>query len=177
MEVPQLSDSLVTLRCADTTNADLLVTWTLDPIAQGPYKRVPDLTRDELRELFLFNSERQYFLIQRSADATPLGRFYWRAWRFGGHADSIDWELNIFLADPLHRSKGYGAAVQRLAAEYLVTRPDTRSVFAFTLVGNHAERRALLKAGFHEEGLMPHSRYPVTLPNDPCVLFVWPKRR
>jgi len=71
------------LQPANEENVELLITWTLDPIAQGPYKLVPGLTREELRELFLRAPEREYFLIRRSADGKPLGRFYWRSWRFG----------------------------------------------------------------------------------------------
>src|SRR2546427_1391766 len=103
MQAPQLGDSLVTLQPADAKNVDLLVTWILDPIAQGPYKQVPGLKPEQLRELFLFDPERQYFLIRRSTDAMSLGRCYWRAWRFDSVAEAIDWELNIFLADPMKR--------------------------------------------------------------------------
>src|SRR5438067_885653 len=73
-----LGDNVVTLEPADTTNVDLLVQWTLDPIAQGPHKQAPDMTEDALRILFLANQERRYFLIRRNADEHPLGRFYWR---------------------------------------------------------------------------------------------------
>jgi GNAT superfamily N-acetyltransferase len=173
MEIPHLADSLVRLRNVDAGNVDRLITWTLDPIAQGPYKSVPVLTSGELRALFLFDEERRYFLIERCTDEKPLGRFYWRAWRFGGETDPIDWELNIFLADPADRGKGYGTSVQRLAAAHLATRPETRSVFAFTMAENAAERRALLKAGFRERGPMPDPAYPVELPAAPCVLYVW----
>jgi RimJ/RimL family protein N-acetyltransferase len=174
MELPQLADCLVRLRPVDADSVDLLIRWTLDPVAQGPHKRVPDLTVRELRGLFLFDRDRQYFLIERADDATSLGRFYWRAWRFGSLAEGIDWELNILLAEPAERGRGYGMAAQRLAAEYLATRPDSRSVFAFTMVENRAERRALNKAGFREAGPMPNPRYSVALPTEPCVLFVWP---
>jgi hypothetical protein len=104
-ETSPLGDKLVTLEPADTTNVELLVRWTLDPIAQGPHKQVPDMTADELRTLFLDNPDRQYFLIRRSADEHPLGRFYWRVWRFTESPAEINWELNIFLADPLERGK------------------------------------------------------------------------
>jgi RimJ/RimL family protein N-acetyltransferase len=171
----RLGDKLVTLEPADTTNVELLVRWTLDPMAQGPHKRVPDMTADELRILFLDNPDRQYFLIRRGADEYPLGRFYWRVWRFTALLTEIDWELNIFLADPLERGQGYGAAVQRLASDYLLARPETRSVFAFTFLANIAEQRALIKAGFREEGLLPHAHYRVhraELSEQPCLLFV-----
>src|SRR5262245_12493456 len=174
---PVLADDLVTLEPADPRNVSLLIRWSLDPIAQGPLKRVPNLSTDELRSLFLPDPDRSYFVIRRSSDATPLGRFYWRAWRFGGPSDPlVDWELNIFLADPRERGKGYGTAAQRLAASHLEVRPETRSVFAFTLADNGAERRALLKAGFLDRGLLPNEGYPVVLPTEPCHLFVWPPR-
>jgi RimJ/RimL family protein N-acetyltransferase len=172
-EAPTLTDRVVKLEPATFENVDLLVAWTLDAIAQGPHKRVPELTANQLKELFLFSSERQYFLIRRAADASPLGRFYWRAWRFGRLVGGIDWELNIFLADPQNRGKGYGTAVQRLASEYLAQQPETRTIFAFTLDKNLPERRALVKAGFHEVGPMPNQRYPAVLPEDPCTLYVW----
>jgi RimJ/RimL family protein N-acetyltransferase len=174
-EARPLEDKLVTLEPADTTNVELLVRWTLDPIAQGPHKRVPDMTADKLRTLFLDNPDRQYFLIRRSADGHQLGRFYWHAWRFTEAPADIDWELNIFLADPLERGKGYGAAAQRSASDYLLALPETQSVFAFTFLANVAEQRALIKAGFREEGLLPHSYYRVhraELSEQPCLLFV-----
>jgi RimJ/RimL family protein N-acetyltransferase len=169
------ADNLATLEPADATNVERLIRWTLDPIAQGPHKRVPDMTADELRTLFLDNPDRQCFLIRRSADGHPLGRFYWRAWRLSESPAEIDWELNIFLADPLERGRGYGAAVQRLASAYLLARPETRSVFAFTFLANVAEQRALLNAGFREEGLLPHAHYHghrAELSEQPCLLFV-----
>jgi RimJ/RimL family protein N-acetyltransferase len=177
-ETHPLGDKLVTLEPADATNVELLVRWTLDPMAQGPHKRVPDMTADELRTLFLDNPDRQYFLIRRSANGHPLGRFYWRAWRFRESPAEIDWELNIFLADPLERGQGYGAAVQRLASDYLLALPATRSVFALTFWANVAEQRALIKAGFREEGLLPHVHYRVhrtELSEQPCLLFVKPR--
>ena len=173
--IPALENPLVRLEPASAANVEILVRWTLDPVAQGPYKRVPALDPDELRRLFLASRDRQYFLIRRATDARPLGRFYWRAWTFTEDAGVIDWELNVFLADPNERGRGYGTAVQQLAAAHLTTRLETRSVFAFTLEANLAERRALIKAGFREAGPLPDPRYPVELPSETCVLFVWGK--
>jgi RimJ/RimL family protein N-acetyltransferase len=172
----RLKNAVVTLEPADKQNVGLLIHWTLDPVAQGPYKRVPTMTEEELRDLFLHSPDRQYFLITRTADGKPLGRFYYRAWRFGKEAEGIDWELNILLADPSERGKGYGTAVQQLAADSLLARPDTRSVFAYTAVANTTERRALRKAGFAEVGLLPHAYYRVELPPHPCVLYTRQKQ-
>jgi hypothetical protein len=51
IETRPLGDKLVTLEPADTTNVELLVRWTLDPIAQGPHKRIPEwsVAADERR--------------------------------------------------------------------------------------------------------------------------------
>ena len=167
-----LGGEIVILEPASAGNVELLVKWTLDPVAQGPYKRVPRMTPDELRALFLHSSDRWYFLIRRTSDLRPLGRFYYRAWRFQPDFDRIDWELNLFIADPKDRGQGYGTSVQTLATEFLLQLAETCSVFAYTFEANVTERRALQKIGFEEIGLMPHPYYRVKLPPEPCVLYV-----
>lgn len=163
---------LVTLEPADEQNVDLLIQWTQDPVAQGPHKRVPMLSAAELRDLFLHSADRQYFLIRRTADGHPLGRFYYRAWRFGGEAGTIDWEVNLLIANPKERGKGYGTAAQQVVVDYLLERRETRSVFAYTYVTNLAERRALEKVGLIELGPLPHAYYRVEAPPEPCILYV-----
>jgi RimJ/RimL family protein N-acetyltransferase len=165
-----LASKTTFLEPASVENIDLLIQWTLDPVAQGSYKRVPTLTSEQLRELFLGSSDRRYYLIQRAIDQKPLGRFYHRAWVFGG--GGIDWELNIFIADPDERGKGYGTEVQKLASDHLLLQPETRTVFAYTLVANIAEQRALEKAGFVLEGFLPHSHYRVPPPAVQAKLYV-----
>jgi len=167
-----LADERVVLEPAGPSNVALLIEWTLDPVAQGPYKRVPDMTRQELRELFLDSPDGWYFLIRRAADGEPLGRFYYRAYRFDPGSDAVDWELNIFIADPEERGKGYGSAVQKLALDHLLALPGKRSVFATTFASNRAERRALAKVGFREVGCLPHPYYAVKLPPEGSILYV-----
>lgn len=172
---PPIRDGVVIFEPPSPENVELLIRWTLDPLAQGPFKRVPPMPERDLRALFLDSADRSYFLLRRASDREPLGRFYWRAWRFREPGDVlVDWELNIIIARPDERGRGYGTAAQRAAAGYLAQRQDTASVFAFTLVGNTAEQRALVKAGFENRGQLPNPRYPVDLPPEPCVLFVWP---
>jgi RimJ/RimL family protein N-acetyltransferase len=137
----------------------------------GPCERVPAITADELRGLFLCSPDRQYFLIRHTVDGQPVGRFYYRAWRFGGETEGIDWGLNILRADPRERGKGYGTAARQLVVGYLLARHDTRSVFAYTSVINTAERHALEKAGFEALGLLPHPRYRVEPPPETCILY------
>lgn len=170
----ELQNDLVILEPASEANVDLLVRWTLDPVAQGPYKRVPETSAAQLRDLFLHEQSREYFVIRVVPGDTPVGRLYWRAWRFTPDPDAIDWELNVFLAEPGVRGRGLGTSSQGLAVRHLLGRRSTRSVFAFTAVDNHPERRALLKAGLRELGPLPHPRYPVPLPEGEwCVYSTW----
>jgi len=168
---PAIQSEAVLLEPATEANVDLLVRWTLDPVAQGPYKQVPEMSAAQLRELFLRDRLREYFLIRLLADGTPVGRLYWRARCFTSDASKIDWELNILLAEPGVRGRGLGSAAQALAVQHLLGRPSTRSVFAYTAVENHAERRALQKAGLHELGPLPHPRYPVSVPDGEWVVY------
>jgi RimJ/RimL family protein N-acetyltransferase len=140
-------------------------------VTQGPYKRVPAMAAAKLRTLLLHSLDRQYVLIRRRADGKPLGRFYDRAWRFGGEGEGIDWEVNILLADPNERGKGYGTAAQPLVVDYLLGGHETRSVFAYTYLTNTAEQRALQKAGFEEIGMLLHADDGVEVPPEPCLLY------
>lgn len=168
-----LQNELVELVPADEENVDLLVQWTLDPVAQGPYKRVPPFPASELQPFFLDNPERYYFLLRDRETGRSLGRFYYRAFQFNDDPALIDWELNILIAEPGERGKGYGASAQVLASEFLLGLPQTHSVFAYTMAANAAERRALEKAGFFEEGLLPSEYYDVgRLPPEPCILYI-----
>ena len=105
MEYDTLNGDLVTLVPADARNVGLLVQWTLDPVAQGSFKTVPDMTLREVEDLLLRDPDRRYFLIQRTSDETPLGRFYFRRWLFNEDEALVDWELNIFLAAPTERAR------------------------------------------------------------------------
>ena len=169
--MPVLHQPLVTLEPADERNVDLLIQWTLDPVAQGPYKRVPATSTADLRAMFLHNADQRYFLIRRTADGRSLGRFYYRSWCFAGPMGGIDWELNLLIADPKERGKGYGTAAQQLVANYLLRRPGTRSVFAYTYLTNLAGRRALEKAGLTDLGPLPHPHYRIEPPSEPCILY------
>ncbi|MEJ2131041.1 MAG: GNAT family N-acetyltransferase [Gammaproteobacteria bacterium] len=162
------SDGEVLLEAASAHNVDVLVAWTLDPEAQGPFKRAPDETRERLVARFLANGPRHYYLIRHLPTRRPLGRFYHRALKF--HPPGIDWELNILIADPGERGKGFGTTVQRLATRSLSALPETRSVFAYTHVENIAEQRAPEKAGLRRVGTLPLEEYPV-VSDMPAILY------
>ena len=47
--ISRLQNEVVLLEPATEANVDLLVRWTLDPVAQGPYKRLPEMSAARLR--------------------------------------------------------------------------------------------------------------------------------
>jgi RimJ/RimL family protein N-acetyltransferase len=61
------------------------------------------------------------------------------------------WEIGIALRAEA-RGRGYGTAAQRQLAGYLFAHSPVHRIEAITEVTNHAERRALEKAGFTREG-------------------------
>jgi|LGVF01.1.fsa_nt_gb RimJ/RimL family protein N-acetyltransferase len=162
----------IKLEIASDKNVGLLIDWTLDPVAQGPYKKVSPLSRSELKVLFLQSDDREYFLIRNELDE-PIGRFYFRKWVF--NQEVVDWELNIIIALENERGKGYGTAVQQLAIKILKDRKETNSIFAYTMNDNSGERRVLEKCGFEYVGDINNSYYKIDLsaliPED-FVLYV-----
>ncbi|WP_026478210.1 GNAT family N-acetyltransferase [Alkaliphilus transvaalensis] len=169
-----LKNNEIILERANSDNVDLLIQWTLDPVAQGPYKIVPNVSKDQLKTLFLNNKERHYFLIKDKFNR-PIGRFYYREWKFDRDIGKIDWELNIFIANPDERGKGYGTAAQSLVIDYLKRLKETKSIFAYTMTSNIAEQKSLEKCEFKFMGNLPNKYYKIDLdglnPND-FVLFV-----
>lgn len=154
----------VKLERANANNVQILIKWTLDPIAQGPFKVVPNMTKEQLQELFLDNLERYYYLIKDEA-GKPVGRFYYRAWRFDRKDEKIDWELNLFIANPDDRGKGYGTAAQLLVSNYLLQLSETHSVFAYTMNSNIGEQKSLDKCGFKLLGNLPDNYYKIDMGN------------
>jgi len=157
-----LRNDKVKLIKASKDNVDILIEWTLDPIAQGPYKLVPDMTKDQLKEMFLNNPMREYYLIT-DIDNEPLGRFYHRKWFFNKEEKIVDWELNIIIAEPSKRGKGYGTSVQSLAVDLIRKQKNTNSIFAYTRVDNIGEQKVLEKCGFKFLGDMRNSYYKIDL--------------
>lgn len=60
---------------------------------------------------------------------------------------------------PEHRGRGYGSRAQRQLADYLFATRLVERVEATTDVENIAERRALERAGFSQEGVLRHAQF------------------
>jgi RimJ/RimL family protein N-acetyltransferase len=84
-------------------------------------------------------------------DGRLLGVTGWHVVSYGGTVGCAAWNFGITLL-PGERGRGVGAIAQRLLADHLFATTELDRVEAGTDVDNVAERRALVKAGFREEG-------------------------
>ena len=89
---------------------------------------------------------------------SPVGRVEWFARSWGRPATSSCWEIAIGV-DAEHRGRGVGSTAQDLLARYLFEHTHAERVQASTDFDNLAERRALTKAGFQEEGTVRRAQW------------------
>ncbi len=87
-----------------------------------------------------------------------VGDVSYRQVHYGPGNASTAYNLGISLA-PEHRGKGYGVEAQQLLAEYLFSVYPIMRVEASTDITNHAEMRALEKAGFTREGVLRKAQW------------------
>ncbi len=86
-------------------------------------------------------------------DGTFAGDVGWRTERWGPSPQSVCPTFGIALL-PEFRGRGVGSAAQRLLVSHLFNRTPTNRIQADTAVDNIAEQRALVKAGFLQEGIV-----------------------
>lgn len=87
-----------------------------------------------------------------------VGRVEWFARSWGRPATSSCWEIAIGVGAE-HRGQGIGSTAQDLLARYLFEHTCAERVQASTDVESLAERRALTKAGFQEEGTVRRAQW------------------
>ncbi len=90
-------------------------------------------------------------LVVARNDGTFAGIVVWSWVPTAGPRGCI--QIGILLL-PEHRGKGVGTKAQRLLADYLFAHTTANRLEATTELDNHAEQRALEKAGFVREGLL-----------------------
>lgn len=91
------------------------------------------------------------------AGGTVVGDVSYRVVQYGGPPSNA-WLIGISLR-PEHRGRGYGTAAQAALAEHLFATTSANRIEASTDVENTAERRALTKAGFTEEGILRGAQF------------------
>ena len=99
-------------------------------------------------------------MLAARRDGRHVGRVEWFARSWGRPATSSCWEIAIGIGAE-HRGRGTGSTAQDLLARYLFENTRVERVQASTEVENIAERRALIKAGFEEEGTVRRAQWRV----------------
>jgi RimJ/RimL family protein N-acetyltransferase len=82
-----------------------------------------------------------------------LGGVSWHAVDYGGTVSSSAWNIGIGLL-PEARGRGVGTRAQRMLVDHLLETTELDRIEASTDVENHAEQKALEKAGFRREGVL-----------------------
>lgn len=156
---------MTAIRLRDVTLDDLEVLegWSRSPEARGEYNdfgpsQGTTSLRDALERGPLRNERNGEMLIVLEPEGTPIGTVGWHEVHYGPNAESRAWNIGIALL-PEHRGQGHGATAQRQLADYLFATTDANRVEAQTDVENHAEQRALEKAGFTREGTARKSQF------------------
>lgn len=86
-----------------------------------------------------------------SESPTVIGDVGWHAVKYGPNDESACFNIGITLFKP-YRGRGFGTIAQEMLVDHLFATTTVNRIEAGTDVSNHAEQRALEKAGFVREG-------------------------
>jgi RimJ/RimL family protein N-acetyltransferase len=125
-----------------------------DPEAIGVHNWEGFTDPRKWRRLFeengLLGGDRWVLMVETDA-GERIGFVSWSPVRVG--TSSLYWVIGISLW-PHARGRGYGTEAQRQLVRYLFTTTPVNRIQAGTDAENHAEQRALEKAGFTREGVL-----------------------
>lgn len=143
----------VILRPVTADDIAVLQQLTHDPDGAGEFEWAgwsdPHSWRRGWEENGLIGPEGGTLIVTRDGEA--LGLVNWR--RRSAGRSSYRWVIGIVLL-PSARGHGYGTEAQRQLARYLFAHTTVHRIEAATEAANHAEQRALEKAGFTREGTL-----------------------
>jgi RimJ/RimL family protein N-acetyltransferase len=154
-----MSDA-VRLRPVEREDVPLLDEWDRSLADEDPFDdfgfRVPgrNLRKWESGELL---GKDGGILLVTLPDGTVIGDVSYRRVAYGG-PPSDAWNIGVALR-PEFRGRGYGTAAQAALCDYLFATTAVNRIEASTDVENVAERRALAKAGFTEEGILRGAQF------------------
>ncbi len=146
-------ENVVELRPVAESDLPIIYKLTNDPEATGDFEWFGWQDQWHYRRLWeengLLHDDGGVLMVRDGGDT--LGFVSWRK-RITGRT-SFCWTMGIALL-PEARGKGYGTAAQEQLVRYLFLHSQVNRIEAGTEIGNHAEQRALEKAGFTREGIM-----------------------
>jgi RimJ/RimL family protein N-acetyltransferase len=149
----------VRLRDATLADADLLDAWNADRSGFNDFGRDLDpVDRGALARGPLRNEHNGLLIVEVVADGRPIGTVGWHQVRYGPNPESTALNFGIELVADA-RGRGYGTEAQALLVDYLFALTDVNRLEASTDVENHAEQRALEKAGLRRECIVRGAQF------------------
>lgn len=148
------------LRPATLADVELLERWQ-QPAYIGEFNTfgMPARPlREAIRDTGLIGKDRGTLIVEVIAGGRAIGSVSWHGELYGPNPESLAWNIGINLI-PDGRGQGYGGEAQRLLAERLFATTPVNRIEAMTDVENHAEQRALEKAGFAREGVLRGAQF------------------
>lgn len=116
-DADRIEGERVCLRPATDADTDLLVRWRNLPHVSGNFIRKEPLTREiheHWRATQIATGRAVQFIIERKADATPIGsQYYMRIDR-----ESKSAEFGIYIGEEAALGQGYGEEAARLAIDH-----------------------------------------------------------
>ena len=91
-------------------------------------------------------------------DGTMVGSVSWICVPYGPNVKSLAWSIGITI-HPDFRGRHFGASAQRALAKQLLARSEANRVQADTDPNNIPEQRALIRAGFTQEGIVRKAQW------------------
>ncbi|MQA98491.1 MAG: GNAT family N-acetyltransferase [Streptosporangiales bacterium] len=148
-----MSLDAVRLRPVLEPDLEMFDRFALDPELSGEFEwhgwHDPGALRREWAQNGLLGGDGGRLMVVR--DDERLGFVGWR--KFLVVRESFCWNIGIRLL-PEARGHGVGTRAQRLLVRYLFLHSQVMRIEADTEAENHAEQRALEKAGFTREGVI-----------------------
>ena len=148
-----LSD--VTLRPVEERDLDDLGRFATDPSLSEPFEwrgfADPGALRRRWEKDGYLDEAADSILVVALPGGSFAGIVEWRPLRAGGPVACL--QIGILLL-PDHRGKGLGTAAQQLLGDYLFSTTMANRLEATTQIDNEAEKRALERAGFTNEGVL-----------------------
>lgn len=152
--------SLVTLRPVLAGDLAIFEEEFDTPVGAGQYQwfghRAAVRERRAFADTGLLSEDGGTLTVRTGDDVA--GRVDWFKGSWGPPVTSWCWSIGIRIR-PVHQGRGVGTEAQRQLVDYLFQHTRAHRVQAFTDIANHAEQRALEKAGFQREGVIREAQW------------------
>lgn len=150
----------VRLRPPEPADEKPLALWATEAYRShwNDFGLAPRTLTEQLADGPLISDTHGTLIVEERRTRQPVGTVSWFTVRYGPNPASRVWNLGIELI-PESQGRGLGSEAQRLLVDWLFRYTEVFRIEASTDVANHAEQRALVKAGFRPDGRIRGAQY------------------